>query len=90
MRHVQLDTEAVTNLAAAKGIDSVSELARRCDLSQPHLARILTGGRSALPSHVLKLAAALGVQPSELLDKSEAELAEAMDAELAATTEVQA
>jgi transcriptional regulator with XRE-family HTH domain len=88
--HVQLDTEAVTNLAAAKGIDSVSELARRCELSQPYLARILAGERPARPSHVLKLAPVLGVKPSELLKDHESELATTMDAELAAATEVQA
>lgn len=87
MRHVQLDTEAVKNLAAAKGINSVSEFARRVDLSQPYLARILQGERPALPSHVLTMARALDVKPSALLDASEAQLGAAMDAEVAADPE---
>lgn len=80
VKHVLLDIEAVTNRAAALGIDSVSELARRLNISQPHLARILKGDRSTLPSHVLAMAKALDIKPSALLDKSEADVGAAMDA----------
>lgn len=82
MRHVQLDAQAITNLAAAKGIDSVSELARRCQRSQSGMRRILIGERPAQPKLVLTLARVLEVAPSALLDPSEAELGRVMDAAL--------
>jgi transcriptional regulator with XRE-family HTH domain len=90
MRHVQLDREAVTAVAAANGINTVSELARRCARcpgstlgSQSYMRRVLNGERPALPGHVLTLAKVLDVKPSRLLDKSEAELGEALDAAVA-------
>lgn len=52
--------------AAAKGIDSVSELARRCGINRPHLSRILNGKRDAQPSHVLALAAALDCDAADI------------------------
>lgn len=67
MRPQPLDAEAVTNLAAAKGIDSVSELARRCGINRPHLSRVLRGEREAQPSHILALAEALDCAPADIL-----------------------
>jgi transcriptional regulator with XRE-family HTH domain len=67
VRPQPLDSEAVNRLAAAKGIDSVSELARRCDLNRPYLSRILRGARPAYPSHILALAEALDCAPADIL-----------------------
>ncbi len=72
MRPQPLDTEAVTELAAARGIDSISELARRCGITRPHLSRILSGQRRAMPSHIVALAAALDVTPDDLRHKASA------------------
>lgn len=66
MQDVTLDTEAVTRLAAQRGIDSVSELARRCEKDRAHLSRILRGQRPAKPSHVIALADVLGCTPDDI------------------------
>jgi len=71
VRPQPLNTEAVTELAAALGIDSVSELSRRSGISRPHLSRVLRGERPAQPSQVLTLAEVLGVEPSALLKQEE-------------------
>ena len=63
---VILDTEAVRKLAANLGIDSVSELARRCGKDRAHLSRVLRGARPAKPSHLLALAAALECDPTDI------------------------
>ena len=79
MREVLLDTEEITNLAAAHGIESTSELARRVGYDQSYFRRVLVGERPARPTHVLALAKVLQVKPSALLHPSEAHLGEAMD-----------
>lgn len=71
MKHQPLDIEAVQELAAERGIDSVSELARRCGLDQSYMARILRGDRPAQPSLVLKLTEVLGVDRDQLLQQAE-------------------
>lgn len=80
MRNVRLNPEAITNLAAAQGIESVSELARQAGYEQSYFRRVLTEERPALPTHVHALAKVLGVKPSLLLHPSEAEFGEMMDA----------
>lgn len=67
MRPQPLDQEAVTDLAAARGIDSVSELARRCGISRPYLSRVLRGERPAQPSQIIAIAEALDVDPNTIL-----------------------
>jgi len=67
MRHQHLDIVAVRTIAAAQGIDTASELARRAGISQPHLSRILNGKATAMPSRVIALAQALGVEPADIV-----------------------
>jgi transcriptional regulator with XRE-family HTH domain len=59
----------VRALCAARGW-SLSELARRLDVSQPVVMRLVTGGRpDPRCSTLIALAGALGVTPDELLAK---------------------
>lgn len=62
-----LSADAVRRHAAAKGIDSSSELARRAGLDRSLVSKLLHGRRRAKPSHVLALAEALEVEVSDLL-----------------------
>lgn len=96
MKHVRLNAEAITDMAAAQGIDYMAELARQAGLHRSLLHRILKGsgeadGRDARPSHVLALAKALHRKPSELLDDSEdPDFAALLDAEATDAPEVAA
>lgn len=71
MQPQPLDREAVEALAARAGIDSISELARRIEMSPQHLGRILSGTRPATPSKVVAIAQALGVETERILRQRE-------------------
>lgn len=83
MKHVLLKSEAVKNLAAARGIDTVREMARRCDIEYSLVYKALNTDKPVLPSYALAFAKVLGVKPSELLDESDAEVGAVMDAAIA-------
>jgi hypothetical protein len=80
VKHVLLKPGAVKTLGAARGIDSVREMARRCDIEYSLVYKALNTDKPVLPSYVLAFARVLGVKPSELLDESESEVGMAMDA----------
>lgn len=72
MEHVPLDIDKVRRAAVSLGIDSVSELARRSGINRPHLSRILSGKRAAMPSHAVALAKALKCDPDDIKIKAPA------------------
>lgn len=62
-----LNLASVEAWRVARGIDSISELARRSGIDRSYLSRIMSGKRPALPSHVAALAGALKVPPVVLV-----------------------
>lgn len=54
-------------LMAIRGIDTASDLARRMDRSENHIARQLAGGRAWRLADLPALARVLGVKPAALL-----------------------
>lgn len=71
---MEVNHHALRVIRERSGI-SVSELARRAGMSQPHLSNIETGKRSASPAAVRQLADALRVPVLALLtDLSETDL----------------
>lgn len=86
---MKLDTEAVTKIAAAQGINTVSELCRRCgSWDRSYFGKVVSGKRAAQPKLVHDLARALHRKPSDLLETTESEFGRLMDAEFAAEPEV--
>ncbi len=65
--NLHLNTEALDAAMVVEGIDSNSELARRCGIDRAHLGRIRSGTRPVQPSQVIALAKALRVTPATLL-----------------------
>lgn len=62
-----LNLDALRDLMEARGIDSVSELARRSGVDRSLCSRILAGERRATPSQILAFTNALHARPITLL-----------------------
>lgn len=75
-----LNRDAVRALMEARGVDSMSDLARRSKIERTYLTRILNGDRAAQPSHLVAIAAALKVPPMAVtgpgIDPAAAEIIE--------------
>lgn len=85
MKPVAINLDAVTAIAAAHGINSVSELWRRCGAEaavgdRSYFGRVMSGHRPCPPTVVLALAVALDRSPSDLLADPEDALAKELDA----------
>jgi hypothetical protein len=88
VKHVLLKPKVVTTLGAARGIDTVREMARRCGIEYSLVYKTLqvddgAETKAVLPRYVLAFAKALDVPPSQLLDESEVDIGVAMDAAVA-------
>lgn len=71
VRAVAIDPTTLRDLAAARGINTVSELAERSGLSKWVLYKALRSGR-IVPSHAIEVAKALGVDGPADLNRQEA------------------
>lgn len=78
INYLPLNVEGVRALMDARGVDTVSDLARRAGIERTYLSRILDRQRPAQPSHVRALAGALKVAPIALLGNDDPALIEAL------------
>ncbi|QIU87371.1 helix-turn-helix domain-containing protein [Trueperella pyogenes] len=65
-----ISAETVTNLMKSRDIHSYAELCRRAGISRPSLYALMSN-ESPYRETVIKLAAALGVKPSQLINSEE-------------------